>query len=330
MLMIFLYHIHLFEGGGTLGVAFFFVLSGFSLTIGYKERIIEGTFNYHAFLKRRIVKMVPLHWLMLVAAAILHFRTFFETLPQLLANLLLVQSWIPKEEFYLSFNSVSWYLSDTLFLVGIFPFLIRYVMKVSWLCQYIVAFIVFSLYVALLVFLPVDFYSPILYISPLVRMMDFVVGIYLAFLIIGFIDSSHPHLRRFVNNNYFITVLILLIIIVLLIFLSQILDFPHKKISVFYWPFISLLIAYVAIMGLLGNGGGKRGLIYWFGEISFTFFMTHQIVIRYSSAFFFFFFPSLNMWIHYVLFFFISVSVAYFLDRFFVKPISNLVSRESI
>lgn len=329
MIMIFLYHIHLFEGGGTLGVAFFFVLSGFSLTIGYRERIMEGSFSYHSFLKRRVVKMVPLHWLMLVAAAILHFRSFFETLPQLFANLLLVQSWIPIESFYLSFNSVSWYLSDTFFLVGIFPFIIRYVTKVSWLCQFLVAFIVFSSYIALLVFLPINFYSPVLYISPLVRMMDFVVGIYLAFFIIEYVDRPHPHLFKFLNNNYFIAILILLSIIVLLVIVSQILDFPHKKFSVFYWPFICLLIAFAAIMGLFGYGGGKRGLMYWFGEISFTFFMSHQVSIRYSSAFFESFFPSLSIWVQNVLFFFISACVAYFLDRFFVKPISKLVLRES-
>ena len=45
--MIYLYHMGYYPTGGPLGVAFFFVLSGFVLTLGYKDRILKRELNYH-------------------------------------------------------------------------------------------------------------------------------------------------------------------------------------------------------------------------------------------------------------------------------------------
>ena len=39
IIMIVLHHLNLYEGGGTLGVAFFFMLGGFALSLGYYDKV---------------------------------------------------------------------------------------------------------------------------------------------------------------------------------------------------------------------------------------------------------------------------------------------------
>lgn len=50
---------------------------------------------------------------------------------QIIASLFLIQSWIPNESFYFALNGVSWYLSTTVFLYAIFPFISKIIGKIS-------------------------------------------------------------------------------------------------------------------------------------------------------------------------------------------------------
>ena len=65
VLMVFFHHLQLYQGGGAVGVASFFVLSGFCLTLGYKDLILndKNKFDYLAFIKKRTIKFIPLHWI---------------------------------------------------------------------------------------------------------------------------------------------------------------------------------------------------------------------------------------------------------------------------
>ena len=42
---------------------------------------------------------------------------------KLISNIVLLQSWVPKSEFYWSFNAVSWYLSLQLAMYFAFPYI---------------------------------------------------------------------------------------------------------------------------------------------------------------------------------------------------------------
>ena len=66
ILMIFFHHVELFPGGGATGVAFFFILGGFTLTLGYLDRVLKNGFEYGSYLKKRLIKFYPLHWLILL------------------------------------------------------------------------------------------------------------------------------------------------------------------------------------------------------------------------------------------------------------------------
>lgn len=65
MLVIFFHHLDLYPHGGGIAVSFFFILSGFSLTIGYRDRVLQPEFSYSNYITKRLVKFYPLHWLIL-------------------------------------------------------------------------------------------------------------------------------------------------------------------------------------------------------------------------------------------------------------------------
>ena len=113
---IFLGHV-LFPGHGGAGAAFFFVLSGFGLTLGYKNKILLPEFSYKIFIKKRFIKLYPLHWILLLCSIPLVYRQLasIKTIPILLLNIGLLQTWVPIKSVYYSFNSVSWFLADTVF-----------------------------------------------------------------------------------------------------------------------------------------------------------------------------------------------------------------------
>ena len=52
---------HSFYYGGDAGVTFFFILSGFVLSIGSGASVEDRTFRYLQFLRKRLAKIYPLH-----------------------------------------------------------------------------------------------------------------------------------------------------------------------------------------------------------------------------------------------------------------------------
>lgn len=71
ILFIFLHHCRGYVGGGSMGVAFLFVLGGFCMALGYKEKVLRDDFKYSQHLTRRLIKFYPLYWLCLFAVIIL-------------------------------------------------------------------------------------------------------------------------------------------------------------------------------------------------------------------------------------------------------------------
>ena len=101
ILLIFLHHFGvngkgLFEAGGPAGVTFFFILSGFVMSLGYSNKIESENFDYREFILKRIAKIYPLHLLCLFIWIILSYKSLFSLHNlALVPNTLLLQSWIP-------------------------------------------------------------------------------------------------------------------------------------------------------------------------------------------------------------------------------------------
>ena len=113
------------EGHSTgVGPMFFMLMTGVVMSRSYGEKVLDGTFRFRNFLLRRLFKFYPLHLLCLLAIIVIRRNTMTgDDYLAVLPNLFLVQSWIPVQEYYFSCNAVSWYLSDLLLFLLLFPWL---------------------------------------------------------------------------------------------------------------------------------------------------------------------------------------------------------------
>ena len=174
VMMIFMSHfdyrdIRGFDAGGDCGVAFFFILSGFVCSLGYGQRIREGAFRYGDFIWKRLKKLYPLHLLCLLFFLLVSQTTLDM---KVMTNALLLQSWVPDPEWYFSCNKVSWFLSSLLFCYVVFPFVYRH------LSRYLTLAVLLA-YAAICWLIPYDQVNAVLYVFPLVRFVDFYLGMLL-------------------------------------------------------------------------------------------------------------------------------------------------------
>ena len=307
-----------------MAVAFFFVLGGFSMTLGYKDKVLKLDFSYKQYITRRCIKFYPLHWLCLLAILPLTLLSFnLKVIPVFFANATLLQTWIPIQKVYFSFNWVSWYLADTMFFALMFPFLLKWIYKSRTNGRVLIAILIASLYVLVAFVIPKDMHHAILYVSPYMRLADFVFGIYLALL--------YQELNKKVNinrNNSILSYILITVLIVLLVLESCWLSEDTTWFAPVYWPLVAILIVYASLLS--SNGGSK----FWehkymlrLGELSFIIFMTHQIVLRYTKLVFDKILHFDNNIIYVVLTLTLTVILSVIVDKYILKPITQWLTK---
>jgi mycarose O-acyltransferase len=178
---------------GFSGVSFFFILSGFVLTVSARRRGLLG------FLRRRACKIYPNHLVIFVAAVLLILAAgkAVQTGPAV-AQAFLVQAWVPRPEYLLNVNNVSWSLCCEVLFYLAFPLLYRLVGRVqaSWLWPSAIAVTAgaFALPLIAAAVLPGTpawgnasgglYRFWFVYMFPPARLLDFVLGILLARILI--------------------------------------------------------------------------------------------------------------------------------------------------
>lgn len=279
ILVIFFHHaLPNYPGGGDMGVACFFVLSGFCYALGYGRKVKAADFDYRGFIKSRLAKFYPLHWItLLIAIPIsLHLGLGWKNGAVLGINALLLQSWFPLSSVYYSFNGVSWFLSDMVFLVAVFPFLYR--MLDSRKGRWILLLPASVVYCILCIWTPAELRNTVLYVNPVVRLCDFTVGILAGMWYLRLKENvsvtesvqRHKTLLRIVSLASF------LVLLSMSVFIPE----QYTLMAFIFWP-----IAVVMLVCISLNPGGllSTPLLQRLGQISFPFYMIHQLVIRYIS-----------------------------------------------
>lgn len=222
----------------------------------------------------------------LLAAIVLQMSFSFKEIPIFLTNASLLQSWIPDRSFYFSYNAVSWYLSDTIFFAAVFPFLCGMIVKSSAKGKAFIGVLFATLYVLTIILTPAKWHHALLYVNPLLRLTDFVLGIFLALLFLYLKDNGAKTV--FMSNGK-VAGFIAIVAIVGLIVEPYLLKGETLLLGPVYWPLVAILLLAVSLSNVNGGGGYKlleSKSLQVLGEHSFSIFMIHQLVIRYTETFF--------------------------------------------
>lgn len=305
---------------GYIGVSFFFILSGFILAYNYRDSILNKKVSNKNFFIARIARIYPLHLLCLLIAIPLTLQNsafeFSTWIKQLFFNLTLTQSFIPIKTFYFSFNSPSWSISNELFFYLLFPFLIILISKLKYykFNKGLLTLFLFLLPLLMLVIPPIH-YKSLFYVNPFFRIFDFIIGI-LLFELYERIKNQ----QRLIHYN----ILEISSVLLLVLFFVFHREFPLVlRYSVYYWLPMSLLILIFSFQkGFISNFLSNRILIL-LGEISFGFYMFHQLILKYFKNLNAAYFHIENEYLIISILFIVSILVSYISFIWFENPVNR-------
>lgn len=304
-----------------MAVAFFFILGGFCMTLGYKDRAIQPGFNYRQYITRRCIKFYPLHWLCLLA--FLPMVGLPHTLKQgvfMGINASLLQTLFPYRGIYFSYNAVSWYLANTVLYTIVFPPFFKWLFRTSPKGRVCFAVFLLLIYASVAVLIPTKWYHYVLYVNPFMRFTDFVLGIYLALYYLKIKD--HPENFAFLKKGVVGHIAPLLLIAVLMLE-SCLFQMPMLFISPLFWPLSALLILATS----LGECKAlDNPVLHRIGELSFTIFMIHLLVLRYITMVF----STLNIespLFYVIITLFLTLVLSDITELFILKPVTQWLTK---
>lgn len=170
-----------YTGFGATGVTFFFVLSGFVLTWSFVPSDTPGRFYW-----RRFARIWPLH----AATTLIALPVFYSwrDVPYdwtgIGLSFVLLHAWVPTASTYFAGNPASWSLSCEMFFYALHPLVVRTALGLKLLGLGAATLIVLGAVFIVVRWSP-DWWSDrivgwMLYISPLFRLGEFLLGIALA------------------------------------------------------------------------------------------------------------------------------------------------------
>jgi peptidoglycan/LPS O-acetylase OafA/YrhL len=277
---------------GESGVGFFFLLSGFILTYAH-HRDFTGSFRVkaaQAFHLARVARIYPVHlatmalclaWFIPFGAPQWNLADVPTRIAGSVAQALLLQSWSPNANIYTGLNAVSWSVSVEAFFYVLFPVLLYVLLRAfrgpgqtSALAAALALWI--ALVAVLLVIRPAPLVLWALYYFPPIRLVDFVVGVLIGIAFLRW----RPAPNRIATVAETSCILAVIGAIAVLPALPQSLRFAAALM-----PLWAVLISVFA---------RQSGAISWFlshpwcvrlGEISFSFYMVHYVVLRVETHF---------------------------------------------
>ncbi|MBC7430424.1 MAG: acyltransferase [Bacteriovorax sp.] len=193
---------------GYCGVTFFFVLSGFILAYVYSDSMMKSETSSAQFYYARFSRIYPIYFLALIVDLPRGMAYFIENHSPLkmaassVAYLVMLQSWHPR--LATIWNSPAWSLSTEAFFYLIFPFVLPHIMKtrknIIWIILfYMVPLIIYYLITSIFRFnLEAGIHEVFWRSFPLIRMFEFLIGIYLGKLFL----HDHKVVQAIRKNTY--------------------------------------------------------------------------------------------------------------------------------
>ncbi|MFI5771188.1 acyltransferase family protein [Streptomyces sp. NPDC051658] len=270
---------------GPVGVAFFFVLSGFILTW-----VADPDDTARLFWRRRLVKLYPNHLVTFVAARILMVAAGVQIVAiNTFPALFLIEPWIPYLEPHGGFtgsNAVSWSLGCEMAFYLAFPWLIRLIGSIRpsrlwlWVAVVVTASTAVPFISQLLPAQPFTSWDPtssewqswFAYLFPLPRMLEFVLGILMARIVI-----TGKWIRLGMTPAFLLTITCVVV-------QSYLPGVFHLRAG----P-TALAVAFAIAASASADIRGARTpfsgrIMVWLGEISYALYMVHYLVVQYGPV----------------------------------------------
>ena len=315
---------------GYAGVTFFFVLSGFILTYNYHHVLTSLRLReIKSFYIARFARIYPLYLLtFLISLPLLRHEIIQQPLNFLYTGtieVLALQSYLPLQSDF-AYNMPAWSLCDEFFFYALLPFILYALAssKITTRKSFVALGIVTWLTALVLVTLGRNSSSAhwLFYISPPFRLFDFVLGIACG---LYFLNSPRLKLSK---SIWTVIELGCVLGILAMVILSSYYVPQAFRYGVYYMPVFCLTVFVFAHQsgGLSEMLSGKTWVL--LGELSFAFYMFHQLVFRYlhelsHGKLGYVYYPLGTT----VLAFVITLALSYVSFMFYEKFTRNLVKR---
>lgn len=260
---------------GFIGVSFFFMLSGFVLSYSYRDKLLNGNMGYAQFWKARFARIYPLHILtLLISIPLMLNQNAVTFINKLLLNVMLLQSFVPSDGFYLTFNAVAWSLSDEMFFYLCFPILLLLLTKKSYRWIAILAYVII---VPIGIMLTRDvFHHALFYVNPIARTADFIIG-----MLMYRLYAKRKHIE-FLNDRLFASMAEVFVIGLLFAFVyfHEYVPLGYRYSLYYALPMFSLIYVFSYSNGVISKILSHKTIVF-LGDTSFSFYMLHIMAFRY-------------------------------------------------
>jgi len=287
---------------GAFGVSLFIVLSGFLDMVRFDEKPSENTSTR---VKGKLKKVYPLHIVTMVGALpfavhdiILGSESVSGLIAKIVANLLLLQGYIPVKTMYFSLNAVAWYLTLVLTVTVISPRLACLIKRIKNVtCTNANNYARWGGIACAIIIILQTIWSAVcknstafhwmIYINPLLRILDYILGMISGYVYVARQENSedtHEH-RRIPKPIAVCTFIIATLAMLIISCLKE--ESPWMLVVV--WAPLSTAAVYIFALSEDFPKSFRRLLfenkaLEWIGNISFELFLIHQLVIRYWNS----------------------------------------------
>jgi peptidoglycan/LPS O-acetylase OafA/YrhL len=294
---VFIFHLRPFANGSIIDnvfflnadlfVDFFFILSGFVIAVNYAD--MSNVFELKQFLKKRFLRIYPLHLVMLLAflsislakgslskfVHVNHINDVENTLGSFFSSLLLLHSTPILNSGAVSWNIPSWSISAEMIAYLVFTLFIfisfsKTLMQFKGILPFIVLFAAVGLLLLLTHSLKIDYTFDFGFLRGII---GFYVGI-LTFKAYKFVDKNGFR-KLSVLTFSFLEVSALLIVTISILFGIQLKSYG----LVYELIFSFCILVFTFEKGVVSTVLGKSNFLKNLGKYSYSIYMTHALII---------------------------------------------------
>lgn len=304
---------------GTMGVSFFFCLSGFIMTYNYFEWFKEDTKLTGKFLKARIARIYPMSIFVLLLATPLTLMQFddqrlwmeqntrfditpLSTIISWLASLFLVQTFVVDSQMGY-WVPPAWTLSVEMFFYAAFPLFVKYILSKIANFRALITLVLVLIFLQFFFFLLVLYFclqlndpiQTVYYVfhqvttAPFLRVWEFFLGCAAGYLFLRYYEAVKvPGFVRLLRKPVFRNFLIIFSVSIIVVIINWNLNGNTNVVGgvldllryfVLVTPFFCLILVACSFGSTLLHFVLDRPLFHLLGEASFSLYITQSVIL---------------------------------------------------